>query len=133
MEEKKSAERRRYARLDVNTKVNFMVKGKKEVSTKNLSAISKNISIEGICFTSKNQLKTGDNLQLELFLPAEPEPLLLKGEVKWCRPIDKPEGKSPTDFEIGVKLHTLKESDESRYMQYVLDKMMERLSQYLHL
>ncbi|MBL7084588.1 MAG: PilZ domain-containing protein [Candidatus Omnitrophica bacterium] len=133
MEEKNFVERRRYVRLNVNTKVNFMVKGEKDVSRENLSGLSKNISIEGICFTSKQQLKPGANLQLEIFFPSDPEPLLLRGEVKWCWPIEAPEGKDSVSFGIGVKLYTLKKTDENRYMRYVLDKMMERFSRYLHL
>ena len=137
MKESTPEERRRYVRIDVAAKVNFRVikKERKErtaVSTENTSAMSKNVSVEGVCFKSKKQLPPGKEIDLQISFPSEPEPLLLEGEVRWSRPIQV-EGEAETMFETGVKLYTFEKNDESRYLSYVSEKMMERLSRYLHL
>ncbi|MBL7132359.1 MAG: PilZ domain-containing protein [Candidatus Omnitrophica bacterium] len=132
MQRKESEERRRYVRVDIATKINFQVKEKvkEKTSPKSLPAISKNLSVEGICFNSEKELTPGTGLQLQMFIPSQAEPLLLEGEVKWSGPI---QGKGKTMFATGVQLYTFGESDENRYLRYVSEKMTERLSRYLHL
>lgn len=134
MEEKKFEEKRRYARLNIETKVSFRVKPKKqaEAPLASVSGVSRNISVEGICFRAHRQLAIGSELELEISIPSEPEPLLLKGEVKWSHPI-QPKEKGKVAFDTGVKLFNIERSDENRYLRYVNEKMMERLSRLLHL
>ncbi len=133
MKEDKKIEQRKYIRFDVQTRVNFRVKQKKEgeAPTARVSGLSKNISAEGICIKSETQLRPGSKLELEIFLPAESKPLHLKGEVRWSRPLGSGEGKPV--FATGVKLFTIDKSDENRFVGYVCDKMTENLSRYLHL
>ena len=127
---KKADERRRYLRLNVATKINFRVKEGAAPLEKS-EALSKNISVEGVCFRTAKQLKPGAVIELEIIPPSEPEPLLLRGEVIWSKPIQAEGPKAM--FDTGVKLAIVKESDENRYLRYVNERMMERLSQYLHL
>ena len=133
MEEKKPQERRKYVRFDVKTKVNFRLTKKRddEVVLKQLSGTTKNISVEGICFTSETKLEPGSKLELEVVLPGEPEPLLLRGEVKWVYPVQS--GQDKETYDTGVRLFTIDKGDENRFMGYVCEKMTERLSRYLHL
>ena len=134
MEEKKPVERRKYIRLAIGTKVNFrVVKEKKEEAApkEKVSALSKNMSVEGICFRTDRDVASGAKVELEIFLSSEPEPLLLEGEIKWSQPVLTKEGKKM--FHIGVQLSTFAKNDENRYMRYVCEKMTERLSRYLHL
>jgi len=134
MKKKKPEERRRYVRIDVATKVNFRIKPKrkKEAPSAPVSAISNNISVEGISFKSEQKLAPGTELELQVFLPSDPEPLILSGEVRWSRLIQV-QAKGKAMFDVGVKLYTFGENDENRYLRYVSERMMERLSQYLHL
>ncbi|MBN2097866.1 MAG: PilZ domain-containing protein [Candidatus Omnitrophica bacterium] len=134
MEEKKPEERRKYVRFNVQTKVNFQVVPEKKESAPStrVEGISKNISAEGICFSSEKKLTPGSKLELEIFLPNEPEPLLLMGEVKWSEASGQQQtGK--TLYDTGVQLFNIAPNDENRYVKYVVDKMMECLSRYLHL
>ena len=133
MEEKKPAERRKYVRLDIEAKVDFQVKEEKteEPTSAEASAISRNMSAEGICFRSERKLEPGKQLELEIHLASEPKPLHLGGEVRWSRLIQQKETKAV--FDTGVKLYAIDKDDENRFMKYICDKMTERLSQYLHL
>ncbi|GAF92944.1 unnamed protein product [marine sediment metagenome] len=134
MEEKKPVERRKYMRLAIGSKVNFRVvkeKKKEGAPKEKVPALSRNMSVEGICFRADRDVASGAEVELEIFLPSEPEPLLLEGEIKWSQPVLTKEGEKM--FNIGVRLSTFAKNDESRYMRYVCEKMTERLSRYLHL
>jgi hypothetical protein len=47
-------------------------------------AVSKNICATGLCLTSHQQLKKGQHLHLEVFLPSGRAPIHMDGEVCWC-------------------------------------------------
>ena len=75
-------------KFDLQTKVDFEVidkENKKPLSDK-YTAISRNISVEGLCFVSERELKEGDVLQLELYLPGSNKPIPMEGTVRWCFP-----------------------------------------------
>ena len=71
---------------DVKTKVRFQLVDKDEEKTgyRKYLAISKNISAEGICFTSFKELMKGDILYLEVYVPGSKKPVMMEGEVRWC-------------------------------------------------
>lgn len=127
MDQNNIENKRKYLRLNVTIKVNFRIRGKEEAAISE-AGTGKNISMDGICFKTKEKLNSGALIDLEIFLPSEAEPLLLKGEVRWSKAIE-----SASEYETGVKLATVKDSDENRYLRYVNERMMERLSRYLHL
>lgn len=131
MDQSSIEDKRKYLRLNVATKINYRIRNKGEAGAAASEAgIGKNISMDGICFKAKQKLDSGTMIDLEIFLPSEAEPLLLKGEVRWSRDI-KAEGK--TEYETGVALATVRDTDENRYLRYVNERMMERLSRYLHI
>ena len=97
MKPKVQADRRRYARyetdlriqyfvtFDIKTQIRFKVKNKSKrgfPSTK-YSAISRNISAEGLSFQSKKKLQRGDILSLEVYVPSAQQPISMIGEVRW--------------------------------------------------
>ncbi|MDD5355832.1 MAG: PilZ domain-containing protein, partial [Candidatus Omnitrophica bacterium] len=65
--------------------------------------MSKNISAEGLCFISDRQLKKGDRLYLELYLPKREQPIRMEGQVRWSQAASAEE-KENNKFETGVKL-----------------------------
>ena len=91
-----------FVTYDVNTKVRFQIldKAHRKNSTQ-YSAISKNVSAEGICFLSGKELQKGDGLFLEILLPGSKAFIPMEGEVRWCQ---KTNAKFRTKFEVGVKL-----------------------------
>lgn len=111
---KKNNEQRRYERYetqvkvyyfvtyDVETKVLFQVldKGRRKTAPQ-YTAISKNVSAEGMCFSSGKQLHKGDRLFLEVLLPGSKTFIPMEGEVRWCQ---KTGPKLLPKFDVGVKL-----------------------------
>lgn len=120
-------ERRKFVRLGDNLKVNLQTQDKSEAGAlaQRVSAIVKNISVEGMCFTSEKEFPNGEEIDLEVFLPGEAKPLCITGQVVWVRKIEAEDQK--VIFETGVKLFTLEKSDEGKFMGYVWEKMKGHL------
>ncbi len=121
--------RRRYLRFNSESKINFQVqkKGRNQTLSEKTSAITRNLSIEGICFICEKNLTPGDIIKLEIVLPSQSQPLHLEGQVQWVGSL------KPTEnievFEAGVKLFTFKEEeDENRFIEYTRGKMSGRLN-----
>ncbi len=133
-------EKRKYERYDTRAKIYFQVKYdiatkvrfrvidkiKNKALTKKYEALSKNVSAEGLCFSSVKQLNEGDVLYLEVYLPVPAEkkvslpkrfkkPILMEGEVRWSESLGKL--KRQTLYDTGVKLITVdgQPVDESVY------------------
>jgi hypothetical protein len=66
-------------------------------------ATSKNVSVEGIAFNSSEQLKEGDVLNLEVFLPGGQSPIYMRGVVRWSS-MKEFATRSGKSYDTGVKL-----------------------------
>lgn len=92
---------------DLKTKVKFQViKQDKGCLSKKHLALSKNVSVEGMCFSSNLKLKKGDNLYLEVYLPKQKNPVCMTAQVRWSKALLlKSEEKHK--FDTGVRLMTV--------------------------
>lgn len=130
---KKFVDKREYIRFNSEGTINLQVQKKDQDQTPSdkVFAITKNLSIKGICFIYDKNLVPGDIIQLEIVLPPQPQTLHLEGQVKWVNSLKPTENTEV--FETGVELFTLGENDESRFIEYTCEKTIGRLSQYLHI
>jgi len=135
MEDRAFVEKRKYVRFDLEVRIKFQILGqgkdKTQVPSESVSAIIKNLSIEGVRFISDVRVESGSIIRLEVLLPAQIQPLHLEGQVKWSQSLKQPDGKEM--FETGVKLFTIEQSDENRFMGYVYDKTIQNMGKYLNL
>ena len=71
---------------DLETKVKFELidEKKKQKPKKKYLAVSRNISAEGLSFVSHKDVKVGDQLYMEVYLPSAIEPIHMVGKVIWC-------------------------------------------------
>jgi hypothetical protein len=90
-----------YVPYDLTTKVNFQYKKPQADPSlnKHFTGVTRNISAGGLCFISDYRLERGDSLLIDLFLPNEPKPIAMEGEVKWSKA--KEDG---INFYTGVQL-----------------------------
>jgi hypothetical protein len=108
---------RRYSRFDTELKVHFQVKYDFKTKVRfqvvqsphdgigahKYAGICKDISVEGLSFTSHKQTYQGDIVSLEVYPPNAKKPVKMEGEVRWSRKLpDGPEGKEI--FQSGVLL-----------------------------
>ncbi|MBN1869054.1 MAG: PilZ domain-containing protein [Candidatus Omnitrophica bacterium] len=117
---------------DLETKVEFELidqKGEKVLSEK-YTAISRNVSVGGLCFSGSQQVKQDDLLHIEVYLPRAKKPIHMKGRVAWCKPITpsyedriKEEVEGERTYEVGVRLLYVdgKSVDESIHHDAVYD------------
>ena len=114
---KKRDERRKYDRYDtemrilievtydVRTKVKFQIIDKKaKTQSPQYSAVSRDLSVEGVGLLTEKELKPGDLLYLEVYLPESHEPIRMEGEVRWSESIKEGE---KNKFAVGVLLSTV--------------------------
>lgn len=114
---KPKKERRHYVRFDtemkvcfqakyeIHTKINFsLISKQKKVSPEpQYSGITKNISVEGLCFVSEEKLKKDDLLLLDVFPPNVGAPVCMEGEVLWSKKVPN-SSFYPNWFHTGLKL-----------------------------
>ncbi len=128
---------------EIKTKVRYQILNRDDKSAyRKYLATGKNISAQGIAFTSFKKLNVGDRLFLEVYPPGSSTPILMEGEVCWSESITK---KQEQSFDTGVRLLSVegKAVDESIYFDeenqvkwsIVLEKVIgtfRQLQQKLH-
>ena len=124
-------DRRKYARLDLQSKVEFTVT---EGAGKNSSGIKycasgKNIGAEGILISSKKELTPGVILEMDMFLPGRTDPICIQGEVRWCKPATLAAGGNKAEFDAGVKFTTIDKNHVRLMVRYVCGKLSEDRAQ----
>lgn len=104
---------------DVETKVKFQVVKNSHPSpaTQRYPGVSRNISIEGLCFVSSKQLSMGDKLNVEVFLPGSKDPIHMQGEVRWCHPLANSNKDEPA-FESGLKVLTVEDQSVEKSIYF---------------
>ncbi|MCK5707500.1 MAG: PilZ domain-containing protein [Candidatus Aureabacteria bacterium] len=118
-------EKRKYIRFEAQTSINVQLHSKGYLSPEKILGLTKNMSVEGVCFISEKEFRSGDILTLQVKLPNQSESLALEGEVRWCKTVSR--GEIEEKFETGVKLFTVEKSDETKFVGYVNYKLIQRL------
>jgi len=119
-------EKRKYPRFQLKVNASYKAVGSNEVKLSK----TRNISAEGVCFESHEKFNTGAQVNLKVDLGDKLSPVNLVGEIRWSEEIKGPNLKEKM-FINGVKLVDMDKSDESRFLKYYCDKMIEKLSGYL--
>jgi c-di-GMP-binding flagellar brake protein YcgR len=114
-------ERRKYVRLNVPLEVKYSVEGKAHPAGK---SITKNISPSGTRFAIEEQLAKGTIINLEVKIPLQTEPILLKSRVVWSKK-DSVEGPKP--YDVGLEFVQIPEESKSIFFQYLCNLMYDQL------
>jgi len=120
-------EKRKYPRFELKVNAKYRVISCDEAWR---HASTRNISAEGLCFEAGEKLNTGTHVELEVDLEDNELSARLVGEIKWSSEIKGPKGKEKI-FLNGMNLINIPASDESRFLKYYCDKMVQKLSGYL--
>jgi hypothetical protein len=83
----------------------------------------KDVSREGLKLSSKEALKNGDVLELELSMPTKRSPITALSQVMWSHK------KSDSDYDIGLKFKTIKPEEKFELLDYAFDKWVESKKQ----
>ena len=116
-------EQRGYIRFSLKTHVNFQIKRPGEAPASLDSpahAITKDISMRGICFSASRRLMPGNALKLFVFFERNKKPIHLEGKVAWCM-----QQKGREMFDMGVELLSIDKTDEKEFMGYIRKRAAE--------
>ena len=130
MQKNQDFEKRNYIRLDFQLQLNF---NKEDGSGESFPAITKNISAEGLRFTSDQKLEKGSKIDFEIDLPNREKPVHFKGEVVWSKAASSADKGKKGNYDIGIKFVEVDKKDRNALMLYICEKMIDTLSSYLKL
>lgn len=120
-------ERRKYPRFKLKVDAKYRIIDSEEAWK---HAGTRNISAEGLCFEAGEKLNAGTHVELEVDLKDDGPAVCIIGEIRWSSELKRPEGEEKA-FLNGVHLINIPVSDESRFLKYYCDKMVQKLSAYL--
>ncbi len=102
-----------YVSFDLQTKVDYQVKERPAdpFSPTKYSAVSRNVSAEGLSFLSAKKLEPGNQLFMEVYVPSAKNPVRMEGEVRWCETIPAEErDEGGEEYITGVRIATVENS-----------------------
>ena len=129
----KRAERRRFIRFDLDANVKFKFFDDINIMDENIKGKAKNLSAEGVCIVTEKEIPKNKNIELDIFLPGRKKSVIIHGKVIWTHKIKSVEKKLPDHYEAGIKLYTIDKDDENALLKYYCERMIDDLSQYLHI
>ena len=94
-----------------------------ERNTNKYPAISKNIGVDGLCFTTSFRLEQGEHISLEVFLEGKKDPIPMEGQVRWSRQSAFSTAKD-RKFDAGIKIISVKGQMVSETFQYDEEKQV---------
>jgi c-di-GMP-binding flagellar brake protein YcgR len=111
---KKIEERRKFIRLEVPVELKYIIEG----DSLRKGDTTKDLSCDGLRFTSKEEIGEGALLELNLNIPNANNPIHIKGKVVWTKKLSLEDG-SP--FEIGVEFLDIEEDNKNTFLKYLCD------------
>ncbi|MDD4957159.1 MAG: PilZ domain-containing protein [Candidatus Omnitrophica bacterium] len=109
----KLPERRRFLRVNVPLNINVSCSG-----VSGVTAQVKNVSPVGLGIEILRELKIAQNLDLELFLPGENAPVVLKGIVAWQA---KKSLEDSSPYDVGIEIMDISDRDKNKFLKYLCD------------
>ncbi len=79
-----------------------------------------NFSKEGVGVIGKESLKKGEEIEIELTIPGDNIPVVLRGEVAWASdPIS-----DNSQYRSGIKFSKVRNEDRSRILEYIYNQWL---------
>lgn len=100
-------EKRKFIRLRAPIGVRYK-RIRKHRRSRESTALTKDISGGGICILVKEELRVGDLLKLELYIPLLEEPVRATGEVAWF-----------SEFEAGIRFRDIAPAELHSVLEFV--------------
>lgn len=77
-----------------------------------------NVSKEGIGLVTREEIKEGQNIEMEMKIPGDNIPVIFEGEVAWT----KTPGYDSSQYRSGVKFTKISNEDRSRMQEYIYQR-----------
>lgn len=91
------------------TSINFQIIDQEsgDFHTSKYTAVSKNVGVEGLCFTTNFRLNQEEHIYLEVFVKGKKDPVPMEGQVRWSRQCLSTLGKD-RQYDTGIKIISVK-------------------------
>jgi len=89
-----------------------------EPASEGRASFVENISTNGVCILSSEEMKVGSPLSLKIYLPGKSKPIETTGEVLWIKVSSYLATKEKKHFDIGIKFIGLDEKISEEIRQY---------------
>jgi c-di-GMP-binding flagellar brake protein YcgR len=111
-------ERRKFKRFDAYMGVKCSNAGS-EQKVFNVS-LSRDVSRDGMCINTNENLENGSAINLEIDLPDDPRPVRTSGRVVWSKKSKEDEG-----IDYGIQFVTIDPVDKFRVLDYAYNHWLE--------
>ncbi len=128
----KRPERRRFIRFDLDTNVRYRFFDGMSID-ESMQAKAKNLSAEGVCIVTQKEIPRNKDIELDISLPGKKAPVRIHGKVLWTHKIKGVDKNMPDRFEAGIRLYTIDKADENTLLKYYCERLVDNISQYIHL
>lgn len=116
-----ASDRRKFARLDLALTVSYRILDRDAPAVVDpREAVSSDVSLGGLRLMTPGPIANGTRLALEIFTGEEgSHPISAEGEVVWQSKM------SNLNYETGVMIKTMPNSEKKRFMEFVFDQMVK--------
>ena len=117
-DDKLNEERRKFARLNINVEINYTIITHPPHKQFIVPTKLRNLGAGGICLISREELRAGELLKLEIRPPENLPIIHAVGRVVWVKPFSLAEEKGKR-FDMGVEFIDISQEDRQRINKYV--------------
>lgn len=75
-------------------------------------------SRQGLGMITEEELREGENLEIEMNLPGDNIPIICQGEIAWTKKLDPERGKN----KCGIEIKEIESKDRGRILEYIYKK-----------
>jgi c-di-GMP-binding flagellar brake protein YcgR len=111
-------ERRKFKRFDAFMNVKLR---SQEASARHVPGLSKDLSREGMKVNSRESLRNGTLLNLEIDIPDDPKPVYTTGKIMWSRE----SAEAGKTFDHGISFLLMDPVDKFRVLDYAYNHWLE--------
>ncbi len=118
--ERYAHERRKFIRLEIPVEVLYTYDGTNHL----YQSSSKNISAEGIRFTSVTMPPKNVGVKLEIKLAHSPNPIHTRGKIIWAKRTSLEDG---APYDVGIEFTEIEEDNKNTFLKFLCDVIYEQL------
>lgn len=111
-------DRRKFKRFDAYMSVKCAPN--EDISRNFNIGLTKDVSRDGVCVNSNDDIKKGTVVTLEIDLPDDPRPIKTAGKIMWAKTTNKDEG-----VDYGIQFTNIDPIDKFRVLDYAYNHWLE--------
>ena len=108
-----------------------ILEGQGSRGPKSLHTVCKDFSEGGLSIPVGEYLKPGSRLRLTIELPDDRRPVIVSGEVLWCKERTSAIGRTGTYYEAGMRLNDITGESKERFTRFICEMLLSTFDPFL--